>query len=257
MQAFGDVAQPSSLGRAARPRVPLLEPRGLCCYRRRFCEVLPSAQQAAGWDRAVPPYFPHPARGSCHGLVSSGGSSCCGFSVGDCPIPYGLLFKGCCKFEAYNFCRASEALALGSFSNTFPAHCCQDAALSERQRPAAIPSRREAPRAEKLLLHQVLLLFRCKPVCRHGQGLGSLPRFAVLKSRCKLCKSSFLGELQNQPGLNFRWIQILGCSKRARASASCQSAWGQLQAFQNREIDFAGLVLWFAVVGFVFSLSLR
>lgn len=145
MQAFGDVAQPSSLGRAAQLRVPLLEPRGLRCHRQVFCEVLPSAQQAAGWDQAVPPHFPHPARGSCHGLVSLGGSSCCGFSIGDCPIPYDLLFEGCCKFEAYNFCRASEASALGSFLNTFPAHCCQDAALSERQRPAAIPSRREAP----------------------------------------------------------------------------------------------------------------
>lgn len=115
----------------------------------------------------------------------------------------------------------------------------------------------ERPRAEKLLLHQDLLLFRCKPLRRHGQGLGSLPRFAVLQSRRELCKSGFLGELQNQLGLNFRWIRILGCSERARASAGCQSAWGQLQAFQNREIDFAGLVLWFAVVGFVFSLSLR
>lgn len=42
---------------------------------------------------------------------------------------------------------------------------------------------------------------------------------------------------------------------RVWASAGCRGAWGQLQAVQNREIDFAGLMLWFAVVGFVFFLK--
>lgn len=122
-----------------------------CCCRQVFHMMLSWSvnRQQLGFGSSSQ-NFPCCQGGSRHWLVPSYGNFYCGFSTEDWAI-YDFLFNSCYKFEANKFFEACEALGVGCFLNTFPAHYClaQDSSGSS-----------------PLLSHQLLCLLQ--RVCNEG-----------------------------------------------------------------------------------------